>query len=243
MSSWNESEPIREFDREAVVAIQGGGVYGLSMLGQLSAVVATDITPIALAGTSTGAVIAVLFWAGYSPKDIREMFVKLASNDPARRETLVDLVGPFGDSPLRYDYHRFQRVATPILAYIRQFARSADDRPPNRTALWSRLGLVKRVEILAGQRAAPPCGYGGLLFLDVGRPINAYGPLACRLIMGCFGSRRIPQADPSRDAFVGHDGRCSRSFLAETRILFGRQIGAVHRRKTVGVPSARAVSG
>ena len=73
MSSTNQSEPPREFDRAAVVAIQGGGVFGLSMLGQLSAVVEADTAPIALAGTSAGAVVAALFWAGYSPKEIREM--------------------------------------------------------------------------------------------------------------------------------------------------------------------------
>ena len=128
MSSTNQSEPPREFDRAAVVAIQGGGVFGLSMLGQLSAVVEADTAPIALAGTSAGAVVAALFWAGYSPKEIREMFVHLRatgrrSNDPVPSATLVDLIGPFGDPPSRYDYGEFQSLCKSVLAHIKQFVR------------------------------------------------------------------------------------------------------------------------
>ena len=68
-----------EFDRLAVLTIQGGGVYGLNMLGQLAAVIDHHgITPLAYAGTSAGAVVAALSWAGYSPKEIRELFVGLA---------------------------------------------------------------------------------------------------------------------------------------------------------------------
>jgi predicted acylesterase/phospholipase RssA len=159
--SSNESELARDFDRAAVVAIQGGGVYGLSMLGQLSAVLEAGIVPIALSGTSAGAVVAVLIWAGYSPKDIREMFVDLAtatsrrSADRGSRETLVDLVGPFGDPPLRYDYHRFHWLAKSISAHLRLFICSADEAAqPSRTGLWWRLGLVRWTEVLAGLTTA-----------------------------------------------------------------------------------------
>ena len=47
-------EPHPEFVRAGVVAIQGGGIFGLSMLGQLSAVIDAGISPIALSGTSAG---------------------------------------------------------------------------------------------------------------------------------------------------------------------------------------------
>ena len=46
-----------EFDRLAVLTIQGGGVYGLNMLGQLATVIDHyKITPLAYARTSAGAV-------------------------------------------------------------------------------------------------------------------------------------------------------------------------------------------
>ncbi len=50
-----------EFDRTAVVTIQGGGIYGLSLLGQLDTVINNrdyKIEPLALAGTSAGSIIA-----------------------------------------------------------------------------------------------------------------------------------------------------------------------------------------
>src|SRR5262249_51174766 len=53
-----------EFDRLATVTIQGGGVYGLSLLGQLQALVKMRMQPVALAGTSAGAIVATLYWAG-----------------------------------------------------------------------------------------------------------------------------------------------------------------------------------
>ena len=42
-----------EENKEAVIAIQGGGVYGLSLLGQLQAVLEDEkYSPLAFAGTS-----------------------------------------------------------------------------------------------------------------------------------------------------------------------------------------------
>src|SRR5262245_58181051 len=63
--------------REAVVTIQGGGVYGLSLLGQLEAVLAR-YAPVGFAGTSAGAIVATLAWAKLKPTVIRERFVSLA---------------------------------------------------------------------------------------------------------------------------------------------------------------------
>ena len=84
-----------EFDRNAVVTIQGGGVYGLSLLGQLQGVIDHQVQPVALAGTSAGAVVASLYWAGHEPEAIREAFADLAG----RPNGLVNLVGPFDTGP------------------------------------------------------------------------------------------------------------------------------------------------
>ena len=40
---------ISEFDRGAVVTIQGGGIYGFSLLGQLQAFDDKELAPLALA--------------------------------------------------------------------------------------------------------------------------------------------------------------------------------------------------
>ncbi len=58
-----------EFDRLAVLTIQGGGVYGLNMLGQLAALIDDyGITPLAYAGTSAGAVVAASILGGVQPE-------------------------------------------------------------------------------------------------------------------------------------------------------------------------------
>jgi predicted acylesterase/phospholipase RssA len=80
-----------EFDRLAVITIQGGGIYGLNLLGQLSYLTEQlQIIPVAVAGNSAGSIVATLFWAGYTPWEIREIFAEMA----ARRD-LANLVGPF----------------------------------------------------------------------------------------------------------------------------------------------------
>src|SRR6516225_2218601 len=86
-----------EFDRLAVVTIQGGGIYGLNLLGQLSYLTERlRIIPVAVAGNSAGSIVAALFWAGYTPWEIRDIFADLAE-----KHQLAALVGPFvpKDSP------------------------------------------------------------------------------------------------------------------------------------------------
>ena len=110
-----------EFDRLAVLAIQGGGVYGLNMLGQLATVIDHyRITPLAYAGTSAGAVVAALSWAGYSPKEIRDIFIKLAVDaihptshvaEKGAPESVLDLLGPFDHCEVRFDYQSFKWLA------------------------------------------------------------------------------------------------------------------------------------
>jgi predicted acylesterase/phospholipase RssA len=158
MSALFAEEPPREFNRIAVVAIQGGGVYGISMLGQLSAVIDADICPGALAGTSAGAIVAALYWVGYSPKEIRDMFVELATakNGPNKvasasaRKTLVDLVGPFGQPPLEYRYERFHSLANRIERHYKGFLKILDNQSESDARRWSWIdfGYLKWSEIV-----------------------------------------------------------------------------------------------
>jgi predicted acylesterase/phospholipase RssA len=170
MSSSSETEPPRvlafpephpEFIRAAVVAIQGGGIFGLCTLGQLSAVFDAGISPIALSGTSAGAVVATLVWAGYTPKDVRDMFVLLAldaghhPDRPAPRENLLHLLGDSGGSPSSYPYQRFRSLADSVDGHLRQFARFAEEAIKHSGwQLWWRVGLIRRVEFVAALLAA-----------------------------------------------------------------------------------------
>jgi predicted acylesterase/phospholipase RssA len=95
---------MASFPRLAVVTIEGGGTFGFSLLGQLQAVVESDIVPVALAGTSAGAIIAALHWAGYTPMEIREKLCNLAD-----RKLITDLMGPFdeGSDGYPFDFDAF----------------------------------------------------------------------------------------------------------------------------------------
>lgn len=81
---------MAKFPRLAVVTIQGGGAFGFGLLGQLQAVLDHGIIPIAFAGTSAGAIIATLHWAGYEPSQIRDKLSALADD-----KQLTQLTGPF----------------------------------------------------------------------------------------------------------------------------------------------------
>ena len=104
----------KEFDRKAVITIQGGGVYGLSLLGQLQAVIELGIQPIAMAGTSAGAIVSTLFWAGLTPEQIRAEFVALTKTP----DGLISLVGPFGHGKQRFDFTSFRGWAKRLQSYL-----------------------------------------------------------------------------------------------------------------------------
>ena len=57
-------DPPGRFDKLASVSVQGGGVFGLTLLGQLQAVIDAGFRIVALSGTSAGAIVATLYWAG-----------------------------------------------------------------------------------------------------------------------------------------------------------------------------------
>lgn len=92
-------------NREAVIAIQGGGVYALSLLGQAKAVLDHGYVPLAFAGTSGGAILASLLWSGLSPQQIQDEFAEMVNQDPA---ALLSLLSPFEPPPEpHFDYTAF----------------------------------------------------------------------------------------------------------------------------------------
>ncbi|VTR94015.1 patatin-like phospholipase family protein : : Patatin [Gemmata massiliana] len=142
-------------------------MYGLSLLGQLQGLIDKGIEPFALAGTSAGAIVATLFWAGLKPETIRDHFAALAKSPTG----LSDLVGPFGSRTNRFDYAAFRRVVLRYQRYIgflkREFEYSTWDAQhwPRRFMNWV-LGLPDVLRIvrdvlfpfrrLAGQRGLFP---------------------------------------------------------------------------------------
>jgi predicted acylesterase/phospholipase RssA len=115
---------LTHFDRYATITIQGGGVYGLSLLGQLSKLVEDyEIVPIALAGNSAGAIIATLYWAGLSPEVIKRKFQEASKIDPGQSSSkLMGLLGPF-DPRLdgEFDFEKFQAMKQRFDGYLAAF--------------------------------------------------------------------------------------------------------------------------
>lgn len=82
-----------QFDKLASVSIQGGAVYGLTLLGQLQAVVDDGYTIVALSGTSAGAIVAALYWAGLEPAEIRDHFAMWADEKVDGVSGILELLG------------------------------------------------------------------------------------------------------------------------------------------------------
>src|SRR6478672_10457909 len=87
-----------QFDRIASVTVQGGAVYGLSLLGQLQAVLDEGYEVVALAGTSAGAIVATLYWAGLKTSEIRDFFEARAKAPGG----ITALLGGFGTGRHRF---------------------------------------------------------------------------------------------------------------------------------------------
>jgi predicted acylesterase/phospholipase RssA len=122
--------PAAEFDRYGVITIQGGGVYGLSLLGQLHTVLEDlKIIPVALAGTSAGAIVATLAWAGLSTARIRNSFAELA-----RTNQLFDVLGPFEPAEQPFDFSSFRALKARFVGYLREI-REEIQQPETRSVL------------------------------------------------------------------------------------------------------------
>jgi predicted acylesterase/phospholipase RssA len=84
-----QSPPV---NKEAVIAIQGGGIYALPMLGQARVILDdAGYVPIAFAGNSGGAILATLLWSSLKPRRIEAAFTDLLKND---KEAFVNLLLP-----------------------------------------------------------------------------------------------------------------------------------------------------
>ena len=114
-----------ELDRLACITIQGGGVYGLSLLGQLRAVEQYGFKPVAFAGTSAGAIVASLASVGLKAETIREAFIERAEHGG-----LLDLVGPFtgrkGKPP--FNVQDSERLTGRLKRYVAEVRRQVHAR-------------------------------------------------------------------------------------------------------------------
>jgi len=146
-----------ESNKEAVIAIQGGGVYALSLLGQAKAVIERGYVPAAFAGTSGGAILACLLWSGLTAAEIENEFVEMVKADAA---ALLNLLSPFEPPPHpHFDYKCFLELQDRIKRMMRQFAIvHADERRglaelsrlPR--AAWSIWGLWRSIRPHIGKR-------------------------------------------------------------------------------------------
>ncbi|MDY3555754.1 patatin-like phospholipase family protein [Gemmata sp. JC717] len=155
-----------DFDRNAVVTIQGGGVFGLSLLGQLQAVIDAGIQPVALAGTSAGAIVATFYWAGLQPEAIRDHFATLSEHPNG----LIDLIGPFDRPGQTFGYAAFLQWSQRLSKYLNFLRRGSS--AGRHSAFW---------RILIGGLMAVPVAlslpaYAARAFL-IGRDLWAFNGL------------------------------------------------------------------
>ncbi len=92
------------------ISLSGGGALGFATLGFLQAMVVAGLTPDCIAGTSMGAIIGMMYAAGYSPQQIKEM---------AHKEKFDRISGVF-----RLDFRRdgglmnTERIQKILLKYV-----------------------------------------------------------------------------------------------------------------------------
>ena len=129
-------------NREAVIAIQGGGVWALSLLGQARAVLEAGYTPLAIAGTSGGAILASLLWSGLTPREIEGAFVDMVQAD---RNALVGLLGDFDPPPpAGFTYQEFRQLGSEVTAALGRL-KSYGQARPSAPVRWSRaLGMMRQ---------------------------------------------------------------------------------------------------
>jgi predicted acylesterase/phospholipase RssA len=119
-----------EFDRNAVITIQGGGLHALNLLGQLEAIMELRLAPLALAGTSAGAIVATLLWARLSPAAARDRIVAMAP--------LVQLLGPFAAPPRKgFGFRELRRLVDDFKSLLGGRSRAADPPPGMWRRLWA----------------------------------------------------------------------------------------------------------
>lgn len=93
------TQASRTFPGLATVTLQGGGLFGLALLGQLHALqLRRDIYPLAYMGNSAGGIVAALAWADVSAATVRDHLAAMADRRPPgeRLSGLLRILGPFG---------------------------------------------------------------------------------------------------------------------------------------------------
>jgi predicted acylesterase/phospholipase RssA len=105
------------FDRNSVVTVQGGGLYGLTLLGQMRAAL-DHSSVLAVVGTSAGAILAALVWAGWSPTELRDRL-----SCYARRGYLHNLPGDFEPPENPFDLRAWGSLCREISSALRTMAR------------------------------------------------------------------------------------------------------------------------
>jgi predicted acylesterase/phospholipase RssA len=143
---------VTEFDRNAVITIQGGGLHALNLLGQLDAAMQSGFVPLALAGTSAGAIVATLLWAKLSPSVARDRIIAMAN------PSLSDLLGPFQRPPKGgFRFEQFRALADDLEQAIQGMKSYAGGAKPRLRAM---PGLFLRLHRLVGT-IAPHAGRRG----------------------------------------------------------------------------------
>jgi predicted acylesterase/phospholipase RssA len=132
------------FDRNAVVTVQGGGLYGLTLLGQMDAALSNS-SVLAVAGTSAGAIIAALVWAGWTPIELRD---RLCCH--ARRGFLHSLPGDFEPPTNPFDLRSWKSMCMDVSSLLT----SAVGGSKGRNRFWkvlSRLSLMNDAQAFFDQ--------------------------------------------------------------------------------------------
>lgn len=149
------------FDGLCTVTLQGGGVFGFSLLGQLKAVDDFDgLRPVAYAGASAGGLIATLRWLGLEPTQIKEELSCLVDD----RERLAGLLGSSARDPTERwsaDPRIVVKVRDCLLRLFGLETRSGGQISKN-------ISIIKDLAFLATQRgtAAKAWRMGGLFAAD-----------------------------------------------------------------------------
>ena len=89
--------------KTVALALGAGGARGLAHIVVLEALDELGVTPVAIAGTSMGAIVGAVYAAGFSGKDIRHYVLNLLRDKPDVMARLLRArVGRFSDLLTRF---------------------------------------------------------------------------------------------------------------------------------------------
>ena len=188
------------------MVLSGGGSRGLAHVGVLKALGEEGIEPDCLSGTSSGAIVAALYAAGYSPAEMLEFFETKhpfrASNLALRKPGFFDSEKAVGDFLEYFPDDAFEALGKKVFM-------TATDIVDGRLEIFSSGRLIRAV--LASSSAPlvfTPTEIDGRWFSDGGIVDNfPVDPLfgLCRTIFGVYASplRRREQSELRTSLAVG----------------------------------------